>query len=460
MINNKSSEAPSFSIIVPIYNTELYLHRCLGSISEQQGNVSFEVIMVDDGSEDNSENIAINYCKRDQRFQYFFKENGGLGSARNFGIKKARGSYLLFVDSDDYIDKSTLTTLNAAVQNNNKPDIVEFRMARVNEKMEVAYESRYHLSPDRFSILSCQSDSSACTKAYKRLLFSESEILFPESRLYEDVATIYKLYLYTSSIISIDSVLYCYVQRDGSITSKMNKDNIDHLFYSAESTAEYLANNNFLDEDSSGDYAKAVQLRFIALVIHCLKNIWLSNESSGLVMDVIKKLHSYYTDAENIELLKKVDIALLQDYIDNVLFCEERLAIKRKKQEIFSGDEIQSIDNLCLSRSINRLVGFISTLKLKYSRIAIYGNGVVGELARSILMGNICAIYDKDPQNKLWVNDGETLHVCHADDVSVVDFDIIFITVLGREENIFNFLVEEKKVSPEKIIFFNQADIY
>ena len=92
-----------FSIVIPVYNVEGYIEKCLNSIKIQTYS-NFEVIIVNDGSPDNSEKKIKTFLK-DKRFKYYKKENGGLSDARNYGIKYTTGDYLLFVDSDDYIDK-------------------------------------------------------------------------------------------------------------------------------------------------------------------------------------------------------------------------------------------------------------------------------------------------------------------------------------------------------------------
>lgn len=121
---------PTFSIIVPVYNTEAYLRACLDSIVAQT-YADFEVIMVDDGSDDGSPAICKEYAEADSRFSYYFKENGGVSSARNLGIERARGEWLLFVDADDILNPCCLQTLNNM---DVKADITFFGMTLFNER--------------------------------------------------------------------------------------------------------------------------------------------------------------------------------------------------------------------------------------------------------------------------------------------------------------------------------------
>lgn len=96
---------PLLSIIVPIYNVEQYLERCIESIINQTYK-NLEIILVDDGSKDNSGTIADTYASKDNRIKVIHKENGGLSDARNHGLDQAKGKYIIFIDSDDFIDSS------------------------------------------------------------------------------------------------------------------------------------------------------------------------------------------------------------------------------------------------------------------------------------------------------------------------------------------------------------------
>ena len=99
--------SPKVSIIVPVYNVEKYLHRCVDSILLQTFT-DFELLLIDDGSTDKSVGICDKYALKDRRIRVFHKKNGGVSSARNLGIKKSNGVYILFVDSDDYLSPSHL----------------------------------------------------------------------------------------------------------------------------------------------------------------------------------------------------------------------------------------------------------------------------------------------------------------------------------------------------------------
>ncbi len=106
------------SIIVPIYNVEKYLRQCLDSIQNQTYQ-NFECLLINDGSPDNSADICREYVEKDSRFKYFEKENGGLSDARNYGTRQSKGSYLTFVDSDDWLEHDALDRLYGALRKGN-----------------------------------------------------------------------------------------------------------------------------------------------------------------------------------------------------------------------------------------------------------------------------------------------------------------------------------------------------
>ena len=119
------------SVVVPIFNVKDYLEECLESLIKQS-YASFEVLMVNDGSTDESESICLKYAQKDERFKYFYKQNGGLSDARNYGIDRAAGNYITFLDSDDYVEMNYLEELyNGLVNNDADISIVQYH--RVDE---------------------------------------------------------------------------------------------------------------------------------------------------------------------------------------------------------------------------------------------------------------------------------------------------------------------------------------
>lgn len=218
----------SFSIIVPVFNVEKYLEQCLNSLISQDYN-NYEIIVIDDGSTDNSSKIINEYTKKYPKLiKNYYKENGGLSSARNYGIKKSNKDYLLFVDSDDYISKDTLKILNQQIIET-KSEIIVFNYIAINatNSFKINSFNRKIKDIDRRFLVSFPS---ACNKVFKRSLFNE--IQFEEGIYYEDLATIPRLIKQTNKITFIEDYLYYYFVRDNSITNKekYNKK-MDDIFY-------------------------------------------------------------------------------------------------------------------------------------------------------------------------------------------------------------------------------------
>lgn len=213
------------SVIIPIFNVEQFVADCLDSVTSQTHD-EIEIILVDDGSTDNSGKIADAYAMKDKRIRVVHKKNGGLSDARNAGLKIAKGDYIMFVDSDDYVDKEFVAI---ALQNIkvHGADIVCFRFTYVaagvetkisstNTNQDYKWYSNIAAIKDSFS-LGGALKVNAWNKIYKRDLFIENNITYPVGRLHEDNLTTYKLMYFANKVVYINKTLLFYRQRPGSI---------------------------------------------------------------------------------------------------------------------------------------------------------------------------------------------------------------------------------------------------
>lgn len=212
------------SVIVPVYNIEKYVDRCVESIVNQTYK-NLEIILVDDGSSDRSACICDQWKERDTRIKVIHKRNGGLSDARNRGIKSAKGNYYSFVDGDDMLDSQMIEKLyNALILAN--ADVSMCRMEKIEQFKR--YATREFLDNNISKIeldgveairllLREKIDCSACLKLYKKEMFSNLE--FPYGKTNEDFALMYKLFYKTQKIIYISDILYYYYFRENSITS-------------------------------------------------------------------------------------------------------------------------------------------------------------------------------------------------------------------------------------------------
>lgn len=214
------------SIIVPVYNTSKYLEKCLYSLINQTIK-NIEIIVVNDGSTDNSLEIINKIAKEDERIKVYNKKNGGLSSARNYGIEKSIGKYIGFVDSDDYVREDMYEILKKNLEDNSADmSICRWYLVENEIKRECNFktENKVLNSEDAINVLLSHSsfDNFVVTKLYKRELFDN--IRFDEGKLLEDLLIMYKL-INKSKLISLCSEpLYYYVQRNNSITNNLNKE--------------------------------------------------------------------------------------------------------------------------------------------------------------------------------------------------------------------------------------------
>ncbi len=205
------------SVVVPIYNTEKYLKKCINSLLKQEID-DYEILLINDSSPDQSQNIIDEYAlKYPNIIKALKKDNGGLGDTRNYGLQHAKGKYVLFVDSDDYVKEYSLNRLVEKMENQNL-DILTFNFVRVDEKNK---EEQTH-SMDGFSVKNyILSTPNACNKMFRTALFIDNKISFPTNIWYEDLAIIPGLVKYTNKIDYLNEGIYYYLYRGDSIMNQL-----------------------------------------------------------------------------------------------------------------------------------------------------------------------------------------------------------------------------------------------
>jgi len=222
------------SVIVPVYNVEKYLEKCIDSILSQTFK-NFEVILVDDGSMDRCGIICDNYEKLDNRVKVIHKTNGGLSSARNSGLEIASGEYVVFIDSDDWIDKNMYQELYNEAKKNNA-DIVQCKfMKAYDENVSICHDKYKNIAVignlDALNNLyndKCTETVVTWNKLYRRHLFND--ITFPNGKLHEDEFTTYKLLYKSNKVVLVDQEFYYYRQTPNSImNSAFNIRRFDSL---------------------------------------------------------------------------------------------------------------------------------------------------------------------------------------------------------------------------------------
>lgn len=232
-----------FSVVVPVYNVEKYLDRCVESLVNQSYR-EIEIILVDDGSTDSSGEMCDDYCKKHKNIKAIHKKNGGLASARNEGMKYAEGEYIAFVDSDDWVEKNTYEILCEKVKNEN-PDIINFGYQKVldNKVIQKEYaaftEDKYDENKIRRIILPdsiarerafCQVNLpvqlSACMCVYKRKFLINNNIMFESERivLSEDWLFNIRCLCRAKKMVILHDILYNYDTRGDSLSMSYKSD--------------------------------------------------------------------------------------------------------------------------------------------------------------------------------------------------------------------------------------------
>lgn len=232
------------SVIVPVYNVEKYLKECVDSLINQTYK-NIEIILVDDGSTDGSSLICDEIAKKDDRIQVYHKKNGGLSDARNYGIEKAAGSYICFVDSDDYVEKDYINSMFQNIKKYNtriaacgychlyeNGGIKEINFQNI-KKIYYGDEAQKYLNIIGYF------NVSSCNKLFEKKLFND--IRFPVGKKSEDWFVMYKLIEKANSIYYDSDSKYIYRQRAGSIT-KGSKPNTDAMLAAKEVFAHFKNN--------------------------------------------------------------------------------------------------------------------------------------------------------------------------------------------------------------------------
>lgn len=219
------------SVVVPIYNVEEYLDRCVQSIRKQTYK-KLEIILVDDGSPDLCGKMCDEYTQQDQRIKVIHKKNGGLSDARNVGAEAATGKYLLFVDSDDYIEPELVRkTVEAAEKYQSDIVLFDYKRLEPDGSIEVCsiqgVPEKQTFCLDEYPQVMIESIS-AWNKLFSRTFFVESQIRFPIGYYYEDLGSSPKYFLESKRLSYVQEAFYNYVIRDGSIMSETKEEKSYH----------------------------------------------------------------------------------------------------------------------------------------------------------------------------------------------------------------------------------------
>ena len=248
---------PKVSIIVPVYNVEQYLEKCFNSLINQTLK-DIEIIIVNDGSTDHSKDIIDKYLEKYPNvIKYLYKENGGLSSARNYGMPYAKGEYIAFLDSDDYVEPNMYEEMYKTAKQYNS-DMVEcdFIWEYPNKKR---YDNGIIYNGKEEAIEKAR--VVAWNKLIKREIIEKTKIEFPFGLRYEDVEFFYKLVPHLNKISFAKKYFIHYVQRSNSIISTQNSKTKD-IFKVFENVIEYYKNNGYYEQ-----YKEQIEYSYVRLLL-------------------------------------------------------------------------------------------------------------------------------------------------------------------------------------------------
>lgn len=217
------------SIIIPVYNVHLYVEKCVNSVMNQANN-EIEIILINDGSTDNSGELCKELKSKYSNYvNYYSKNNSGLSDTRNIGITKSNGQYIMFLDSDDYIENNLSEIIN--ILKSEKPDILYYGYNKVfddDSKIMYTFKSEQDklFNKDDFMIYELSKRNlpiPACFGIYKKKIIIDNNIMFEQGILHEDERWSPIVLLNSSTIYTSSLVVYNYVQRNGSITHRKDK---------------------------------------------------------------------------------------------------------------------------------------------------------------------------------------------------------------------------------------------
>lgn len=290
---------PKVSVIVPVYNVEKYLKKCLDSLINQTLK-EIEIIVVNDGSTDGSGEIIKQYKKQyPDKIVALEKENGGLSDARNFGLDFANGDYIAFLDSDDYVDKTLYEKMyKTAIEE--ESDMVEcdfYWVYPTSKKVDtrMPYKDKQDMIANARVV--------AWNKLYKRQIISDSGILFSKGLRYEDVDFFYKLIPNLDKVSLIREPLIYYVQRENSIANTQTEKTKD-IFKILDNVLEYYKDNGLYET-----YQTELEYMYVRYLLcsSLLRMVKIQNKKvrQELLNETIHRIYEYFPNWKENRILKE-----------------------------------------------------------------------------------------------------------------------------------------------------------
>lgn len=241
------------SIIIPIYNVEKYLEKCLKSVLvNNEFRAELEIIVVDDGSPDKSYDIAKKLLAKNANARIIRQKNQGLGGARNTGLENAKGEYIWFIDSDDWISQNSLSILKEAIVKYDHPDLIMFRAADViDDDLHIRQEPFTESVSSGLDIF-CKGNLNSCApfQIIKKSVLIDNDIRFVPGIYHEDTEMMPRLAYYAKSVAQINDILYFIRQNPDSITRSVNPKKAFDMIEVCKRLSTFMDSHNYMGNAS------------------------------------------------------------------------------------------------------------------------------------------------------------------------------------------------------------------
>lgn len=304
------------SVIVPIYNVEEYLEECLASLL-RQGEISFEVIMIDDGSTDGSGVIAKRFEDEYENFHYHLIENGGLGHARNYAIQFVQGKYIAFVDSDDVIVDETYEKMFLLAEKNGS-ELTICNVARFNSKQvwsSVLHKRVFYNIKQKTHIMETTeliNDTISCNKLILRSFYQKHDFHFPENIVYEDIPVTIPMHIFANHVSVLEEIGYCWRVRDGASKSiTQNTSSMSNL--KDRLTVLNMLNKFFADHVKEAVLHEAMQKKILEVDLMIFVNVC-KTVPKDQALQIIRTVKDYIKKNIDQSVFEKLTILNKQKY--------------------------------------------------------------------------------------------------------------------------------------------------
>lgn len=291
-------KSDKISIVIPVYNVEKYLDRALKTVVNQTYR-NIEIVIINDGSTDKSEDIILKYKENDERIIYIKQKNTGLSEARNAALKKITGEYVFFFDSDDFLELNIIEVLHNVIEKENadmaisgyyvynEENKVRHEINHINKETEIIDTKKVDFMKEQY--INHKYENHVWDKLYKTSIIKENNLNF-KSQMIEDILFNMEIYPYLKKIVYIKQPLYNYCIRNTSITGKYNENLFDMYIKLFELLERYS-----VEENIKFSYQKFLEYNVYNLLVLCANNHFKN-----------KKYHRFFLDIEKLYKNKKI----------------------------------------------------------------------------------------------------------------------------------------------------------